>query len=248
MRRIYIITLLYMSLALPVPAETIDIAINVGNPPFMYQNEETGEADGLYSDLLKEVFNLMNRDVQIVAVPWKRALYLGENEIMGIGGIYKNEKRLLIYDYSDPLFVEKIFVYYRSGDEHRYNSMQSLFGKTVGVISGWSYGDEFDFLRDQGLFMVEENISNNLNFKKLAMGRIDCLLAVEESGRSSMRNMQLNSQISSMEEPLIVNETYLAFNKDSDEKPLLGEFNEALNQLKNLDRYKIIVESAFQSP
>jgi ABC-type amino acid transport substrate-binding protein len=108
----------------------IVIAVDSGNAPFMY--EKSGQAAGLYPDLLQEAFKRMGIAASIKAYPWKRALVLGERGEAGIGGIYKTDARVKIYDYSAPLFSEKILIYVKKGSGFEFNTVNDLKGKTLG--------------------------------------------------------------------------------------------------------------------
>ena len=58
--------------------------------------------------------------------------------------IYKNNMRLNIFDYSDPLFEEHLAVYVKKGKGFSYTRLSDLRGKSIGLVRGWSYGEDFD--------------------------------------------------------------------------------------------------------
>jgi len=68
----------------------------------------------------------------------------------------------------------------RRGDPFEYHGLGSLTGKTVGIVKGYGYGDEFlnatNFTRPEVAHTLQ-------NIKKLALGRIDLTLEDEVVAR-----------------------------------------------------------------
>jgi len=48
--------------------------------------------------------------VKITGYPWKRALSLGREGKVAIGGIYQNLTRMAPFDYSDPIYRKTLCV------------------------------------------------------------------------------------------------------------------------------------------
>lgn len=219
------------------------VNFDASNPPFMYAS--AGRADGFYPELIEAVFQQMKRPVRLAAKPWKRAigeLDLGE---AGVGGIYKNEERLKKYDFSDQLFVERIVVYFNRAKPVQYGSLSDLYGKRVGAILGWSYGDDFDNARKAGKILVEDVYADSQNFDKLAKGRLDAVLAIEQVGSRLMRAS--GNEIEKSAVYLAENPTHLAFHKMQNTAGLLKDFNRALAELKASGSYSKIVDKIGQT-
>jgi polar amino acid transport system substrate-binding protein len=145
--------------------EPIKIAVDDANPPFMYKKGD--RAAGLYPFIIRYIFKSLQIPVVISPMPWKRALRYADNGEIGIAGIYKNEDRVRGYDYSNEIFEEKLVIFVHKEMSLNYKAISDLKGRTMGVISGWSYGDEFDHYRRQNLFIVDEAQSDEANFHKL---------------------------------------------------------------------------------
>jgi polar amino acid transport system substrate-binding protein len=241
-------TLLHLILLLPLAvisprfaqaAEPVPIAVDSGNPPFMYAQE--GQAAGLYPALLKAVFNEMGIPVKIDAYPWKRTLHMGEAGLAAIGGIYRNDERLKIYDYSEPIFKEKLVLYMNRKTTFAYHSIADLKGKRIGTILGWSYGPAFDAARRRKLFVVEAVPSDSLNFKKLQGGRLDCLIAIEPAGRRIIEKEHLQDIIVAAGQPIAINDTHLVFAKKLHQTKLLDTFNATLKAMRSDGSYNRIL-------
>jgi len=222
----------------------IIIAVDSGNAPFMY--EKDNQAAGLYPLLLQDAFKRMGVPATVEAYPWKRALVMGESGEAGIGGIYKTELRLKIYDYSAPLFFEKLLIYVKKGNGFEFNTVNDLKGKTLGVMSGWSYGDIFDQAKAQGLFKVEEVSTDIANFEKLLLGRVDGVIAIELTAQQIISEKQYVGQIEVLATPLSINATYLVFAKSLQQTALLEKFNTVLAAMRQDGTYDLLVSKSQQ--
>ena len=223
----------------------LTIFVDNGYSPYMYKLKET-EADGLYPRLLEEIVKQAGYKAEIEAYPWKRALLYGATGKGAVGGAYKNDDRVKTYDYSNPLYQEKLVIFVNKNNQFEFNTIEDLKGKVVGVNLGWSYGQEFDTARARKLFTV--NISNNPNdnFKKLAHGRIDCLILDQLSGESYIRLMGINDQIITLPHAFSMNNAYLIIPKKLKMKKFLNEFNSALEKIKKDGTYKNILQTFIQ--
>ena len=237
---------LLIIIIMPLHSTDIQLAIDEVQPPFSFINNETDQIDGILTQIVTNIFEEIAVDFQISPFPWKRVLMMGESGTMGIIGIYKNSERLLVYDYTEPIFEEKIFVYSLTSDSKNYGEISELNGRSIGIISAWSFGDEFDNAKRNGDFRVETNNSDELNFKKLSMGRIDCLLAVEHSGDDILNELNLGDQISKQPLPLISHSVYMVFNKKSNKLELISKINNYLIEIKKDGTYDLLINKIFK--
>lgn len=219
---------LVLSFCAPALAE--QVMLDVSNPPFMYGGD--GKALGVYPAILAEAFKKMGVPLEMEAVPWKRAIAAIDEGKAGVGGIYKNEERLKKYDYSDKLFDEVILVYVRKGAEFEFTGVPSLAGKKVGVLRGWSYGDDFDAAAKAGKITADEAEGDGQNFAKLAAGRVDAVLAVRESGDINLASPDTAKAVVALSTPLSNSPSFLAFNKSANKGEVLAKFNATLAQMK----------------
>nr|WP_298166022.1 transporter substrate-binding domain-containing protein [uncultured Pseudomonas sp.] len=227
----------------PVLADPV-VAIDNANPPFMYQ--EAGQAKGLYPMLLRAVFQRAGISVEVRAMPWKRALRMGENGRVGIGGIYKTAERLEVFDYSQPLFEEKLLIYVRKGAAIKFEQIGDLYDKRVGVIRGWSYTAAFDEALKSGRILASQSSSDEANFRMLASGRLDAVIAIELAGQRLIQQLQLNN-VQALELPLSINPTYLVFGKKAQQQALLQRFDQSLLDMREDGSLDKLVRQAIGS-
>ena len=211
-------------------ADTVIINVDAGNPPFMFSNQ--GDAEGIYPAIFYEAFRRMGVSVNIIAMPWKKAVKEAEEGKGAIGDFYQTPERLLKFDYSEFILLENFAVYYKRDSGFDFHKCKDLYGKRVGVMSGWSYGEEFDNAVKNKLITVDESLSDRQNFKKLQQGKIDVVIAVNESGRAIIHNDKIPN-ITRAQPYLIYNRGYLAFAKSANQTALLSKFSSTIAAMRS---------------
>ncbi|MFZ6760147.1 substrate-binding periplasmic protein [Undibacterium sp. Ji50W] len=129
---------------------------------------------------IRQVLNYFERELrvrfEIRRYPWIRLLNNARNGEGIVFGLSKNRERLATFHFSEAIYANYVWLVTRSDASFVFNNMQDLRGKTVGVVRGASYGDEFDSLRNV-LFQVEEDVSSHgARLKKLLNKRMDVMV------------------------------------------------------------------------
>lgn len=221
------------------------IFVDKSYPPHMYQVEKT-EADGLYPRLLEATIKQAGLKTEIKALPWKRALLYSASGKGAVGGAYKSDERIKTYDYSAPLYQEKLVLFINKDKPFEFNSIEDLKGKVVGVNRGWSYGQAFDTARENGLFTPNVRNDPHDNFKILALGRIDCVILDQISGDSYTRILGIEDKVSALPNAFSINDVYLIIPKVLKMTPFLNDFNSALRRIREDGTYQKIVQTFVQ--
>lgn len=224
--------------AFALAADKVVINVDEANSPFMYA--KAGKAEGIYPALLAAAFKRINTEASIEAKPWKRAIQEIDEGTAGVGGIYKNAEREKKYDYSEQIFVEKLVVYSSKNTPLNFAKIDDLKGKRVGILRGWSYGDDFDNAKKANAFLADEAASDAQNFQKLDLGRLDVVVAISESGNALMTKYKT---ITAAATPLSSNPTYLAFSKAAGKTALLKQFDQAIKDLKKSGDFQKLVQA-----
>jgi polar amino acid transport system substrate-binding protein len=225
---------------------TETIVVDQANPPFMY--EADGKVSGLYPALVREVFRHMGEDVALTALPWKRAMNKANAGACGIVGIRKNSARLKTFDYSDKLYDEVIVVYVAKGKAFPLNGVAALEGRVIGVIRGWSYGEEFDSAVKAGKIKTEEVSGDIQNFEMLAAGRLDAVLANRESADIMVASGVLKHKVEALSTPLLTSPTFLAYAKSARKTDLIARFNASLAGLHSDGSFERIIAEMANAP
>jgi len=217
--------------------EAVVIDIDEANAPFMYARD--GKAAGIYPALIEAAFKRMNVPVTVQAKPWSKAIQEIDAGTAGVAGIYKNAEREKKYDYSEQVFVERLVVFFNKSTPLNYTKLEDLTGKRVGVLKGWSYGDDFDKARKAGAIPCEEADADAQNFQKMDQHHLDASVAVFESGNALLPKYK---SIAYAATALSRNPTFLAFAKSAGRGALIKQFDQAVKDLKASGELQKIVQ------
>ena len=142
---------------------------NVGNNPQTPLNT-------IFRQTLDYVERELNLQFDYRRYPWKRLLQ-GLNEGEGLAfGLSKTRERMATMDFSVPAYAYCIWLIVRSDQTFPFSSMADLRGKTIGVVRGSSYGEEFDKAKASFLATEEDVFSLPSRLKKLLSKRMDVML------------------------------------------------------------------------
>jgi polar amino acid transport system substrate-binding protein len=223
-----------------------EVCVDTSVPPLMY--EADGRAVGIYPALLAEISKRSGVELNVVAVPWKRALAELDAGRAGNGALYKNSDRLTKYDFSNKLFDEIQIVYVRSGHAFPFKGVESLKGKTVGVIRGWSYGDAFDAAVKDGSIKAEGVDSDEQNFKKMLIGRIDAMIAIKETAAAAIAAGAYKDKVTALSPPLSVSSAYIAFAKSAHKTDIIAKLNKAIQAIRDDGSFDLIINTVVGAP
>jgi polar amino acid transport system substrate-binding protein len=239
MRIMQVVTALGLALAgFAYGADVVVIDVDEANAPFMYAKD--GKPAGIYPALIEAAFKKMNVPVSVKAVPWSKAVADCDAGVAGVGGIYRNAEREKKYDYSDQLFVERLQIFFNKANVLNYGKLDDLKGKHLGVLKGWSYGDEFDKARKSGAFTCEDADSDAANFAKLDQRHLDAVVAVFESGGALMGKYKSTAYSATS---LSRNPTFVTFSKQNGRTALLKQFDQAVKEIKASGEFQKIVQT-----
>ncbi len=223
-------TILPAQSAVRLAAPPVLIGFDIGSPPLF--DLKNGCATGIYPLIVETILTDAGQSMLTYSAPFNRILNMLDAGELGAGGILKTPQRERKYDFSEPIFVEEIAVYYNKINSKGIAGIGDLKGKRVGVIRGWSYGDEIDSLGSEKYFIAEAVSSDVSNFKKLQLGRIDALFTIREVGLNFVGRGDFSDIV---ESGLVVkkNKSYIAFSKKYDNSDLIRRINFSINRLKN---------------
>ncbi len=205
-----------------------------------------GKLHGLYPLLVKLIFDQTDFKPHLVGLPWRRCMKLGQNAMAGVAGAYKNSERIKVFDYSDAIWEERLLYYNLKEDSFNFTDIQSLKGKHVGLMDGWSYGEDLDKVIKNGLFQAHIIDGHDQIFRMISMKRLDGTIIDEVSARIILKRNQLEGKFKGSKNPVAVNSAYLIFNKKQNRKELVDKFNKAMRKLKASGEFNRAVESFYK--
>ncbi len=114
--------------------------------------------------------------LEVVRLPWNRALLKAAQGEGLVYGISKNRERLQVYTYSQPILTAKVWAITYGEPRPNLQSPADLKGKVISIGRGVSHGMAFEEAR-KSIFRVEEDpASQAARFKKLMARRCDAML------------------------------------------------------------------------
>jgi len=127
-------------LAQQVSAKTITAAAD-SFPPFVDEGNPTG---GLSMEVIRAAYKTQGHEVKIHYVPWARALAGVESGIYDIvPDMWFSEARSKQFLFSTPYISTTVRFIKLKGDPFQYTGIESLKGKTIGVVRGYDYNEAF---------------------------------------------------------------------------------------------------------
>lgn len=169
------IALLLFLQSFSVQAFKLDIVTAEFSP---YIFEENGQITGIHVDIITEACKELGIEPSFHMLPFKRAmLYMKRGEVDAIFSPIKTDERMKYMYYSSyPIEVEKTVFMALKDSGIKITEFDDLKGKSVGVIGGYSYSQEFD---DYEWLYKEAVINEKLLMKKLSAGRTELVVGEE---------------------------------------------------------------------
>lgn len=215
----------------PAPAAAQEFPIIFEEYP-PYEFIEDGEVKGINIDLIREAFRRMGLIPFFEPRPWKRALLeLKEGNILALSSGFKTPEREEFAFYpKEGLAMEEVAVLSRAASPVPVKSLEDLHGLVIGIRTDYSYGDEFDSMRD---LHKTRAVSNRQLLMMLLAKRVDVIIAnkavITYIAKKMGRSHELRTEYEINREPL-----YLFFSRARGERGrLLAEkFGQAIHEMK----------------
>lgn len=217
--------LLALMLAFPAAAETLTVAADPW-PPFVNEDHEEG---GVALAIIREALSRSGYDVELRIMPWARAedgVRSGDYDILP--GTWYTEERAKELRYSEPYVTNEVKFIKRADDGFEYSGMDSLTGKTVGIIRDYGYGEKF---YSAGNFNREAAGDLMTNIRKLVNGRVDLAIEDELVARFliNQEDPSLIKQIEFVDPPYSANDLHLTSGRANPKsEAIVKAFNEGL--------------------
>ena len=210
---------------------------------FSFLSEETadGEIYGLGADIAEEIGNTLGHTVIIQLYPWKRAQHMVETGKADVLiAPYKTPERELFMDFTANHFYTDTMVFYvKSDSDITWNgNFSSVSSRRIGVVLGWSYGDDFGSARANLKIDTAPNIS--MNFKKLLAGRVDILAVNIRNAMPAIAELGYEGSVKYILPPIKRTNCYYGFSKQRELTQFRTEFDQMLKKMDDSGRIDII--------
>lgn len=242
MIRFLLCTLVLICIA-SVQAEKIT-AVGDPWPPFLDPNQAS---KGIISEIATAAYATQGYELEMTFVPWARAIAGVKNASFDlILGTWLTEERTKFLMFSDPYLNNSLKFIKKKGSDFEYTGLESLTGKSVGVVRGYGYSD--DFISADNFKRPEANRFIG-NIRKLVAGRIDLTLEDEIVAKATIAKEQpeLLDKIEFSKTAYSTNALYVTSGlANSKHKELIEAFNKGLAEIKKSGEYDKILNSLNQ--
>ncbi len=161
-------------------------------------------AKGIDIDIVTELFARVAHPFTIECMPWKRALTNVEiGTADALFSAYKTTEREAFATFlQHPLHTSVFNAFTHSGNPLNYQQTADLYGKRIGITSGYSVNPEFDQAKVEQKFTVSETKSTEAGIRMLLMDRIDVYINGKTVVLNKAREMNVADQIIAMAKPM----------------------------------------------
>jgi len=246
---IKIITALIICISIwnPVLAEPLKVFGNGNLPPMGYV--EDGVAKGFGVDITKAVLKEAGIEYELNMGPWARAYHSAKNGNGIVFGMFWTNERSEIFDYSEPLWEEKIVIVTKKGQEFPFQKIADLRNKKISVQRDSKAGGEFAKAIEQKVFKIVENNDPTLRLKLIHHERVDAgifnpgIASVKWNAERAGLSIE---EFSVLEKPLVVTAKHIGIAKSLERKDIIMQINKAIQKLRQNGTLKAI-KSRYES-
>lgn len=209
---------------------------------FPYTFEKNHNPSGFEIDILKAVLGKMNLTATFGLYPWPRCLkYLEQGKADAvISMLYTPEREQYTYYPDEYISISKTMLFKKAKSHITFNgAYEGLKRYTIGVIMGFSYGNDFD----RAEYLQKDNaIDAKMLISKLLGNRNDLIAENQAVIAATALQMGVKDRIQSLEPPIHTQKLYVGFSKDRGLKKICHDFSIALREFKKTEHYKAILE------
>ncbi|WP_232818206.1 substrate-binding periplasmic protein [Zobellella maritima] len=225
------ILLLLLMLATRVEARTVLACGHPVYPPISWAQDR--QLTGIAPHLAEKLFRELGHTLALsVFGNWERCLQearTGRVEV--IVAAYQTAQRQQDFRFTDyPIIADPIILLTHADNPEPVTRLEQLKGKTIGLLFGDSFGDEFDdFVRQEAF--VERVSEGRQNMMKLAMGRIDYMPIGKLTASLQLQHFAYRSRLKPLPNIITIEQYYLAIRRDSPLVKHLPYLSARINEL-----------------
>lgn len=189
------------------------------------------DGTGYANDVVTASFKAVGVNVKLLVMPYARCKRMAINgQVAACLSMSPSPEIAGIIELSTrPLFTCYAGYFYNVNKPPRVTRQEALPAKTVvGTVIGYEYPAAFERLREKGVVVREESPSEEVNLKKLALGRVDLALLnynQVKSPRWLINRAGVNGKVKTTFRAGILN-SYIGFSKKHPDGPwALQQFN-----------------------
>lgn len=157
-------------------AQTFTVMSDDDFPPYSYQTPD-GDVTGIDIDIIAELGRRLDVNFEIELAPFKRMLLLVEKgQRFGAFSLFKTAKREHYGLYTHPVHYSTYKLFTKAEKPLRFDRLQDLYNKRIGVQAGFAISDGFDQATEAGQIQRIDIFSYEDSFNRLVKGGIDAFV------------------------------------------------------------------------
>ncbi len=198
-----------------------------------WKTYSNGEYGGAYTEIVRELARRTGYQLKISSCPLKRCLYMleGGNADIIIGLRNTPERARYLHFLQSPYrdrSSDKVF-YVQKGRGGSIRSYADLARLRIGTKLGAQYLERFDHDSNLQKDAVKDMA---INFRKLALGRLDAVLIPEDQGEALLAELRLETQIDKVDYRIPdTSSRAIAISRKSPAAAFLEDFERALRDM-----------------
>ncbi len=208
--------------------------ISVAAPVWEGYTHENGE--GLYWEIVKEIYEPIGIKVKINTIPWNRALKIVEkyHVISAVAGKIKKENDKFIYaDY--PLDVSYLYIFSVKGTNKKFAGLEDFQDKTV------SWQKDYDLIPKEARFFKLKTFRElRPGLDNLLKNKVEYLVCELEDLKSVLSYFDKTLNDLHYVQYPVGEESFLAFSENNINKELIKIYNERMIELTHSGRISAI--------
>ncbi|MDE1462746.1 substrate-binding periplasmic protein [Spartinivicinus poritis] len=173
----------YILWVIVIPSSTIAEAIHIANGEWPPYHSKKLKHYGFASHIITLAFAEEGMSVKYDFLPWKRGMYMAkQGKLDGTAVWRKKDEFQKYFYYSEPIFeTETVFFHLKSLTFH-WKKFSDLKGLVIGGTIGYGYNKDYDLAEKSNQYSIKRVISDEINFHKLILSRIDIFPITKEVG------------------------------------------------------------------
>lgn len=216
------------------------IAVFTTWEPYGYM--ENGKPAGFEIEIFDAVAKEMGIIVEFLHRPWKRCLSSVENKLADvvISALKTKERESYLIYPEEPISISRTGFFTIAGKDIVFDgTFEPLKEFTIGITSGFSYGDAFD----SAIFLKkDESTETTTIITKVLLGRIDLGIGDVEVIKTAAKKENIRDKIKFLEPLVHSRKLYAAFSKKPGHEILSMEFSKALSKFRTSEEYNTILK------
>ena len=207
-------------------------------PP--YEDLQNKKARGYSVEVVEAVFKRMKQPVDIKEYPWARAVknvFEGKNDAL-MSASYTNERNEKCFFPSEPLLMSKyvLFIRAENAGKLKFDTYEDLVGKSVGVIRGFGYSEEFwTFVKKHKNYQTVKDGKSNI--KKMMKNRIDYFADDLGVGLAMIKELGLEGKIIPLKKAIKADGLNIIFSRKTMSRTFVDNFSKELKAFKKTSEF-----------